>query len=133
MAASFAKQASSPSHELGATDPPLSSQAELGALLGPLQEFGEIAPELEWQAKSPLHEPGDTGPVFWLQASCGWQLGGFPALPIPADPSMSKIPQTAISDIRLFMPVPPKPSLSLPQICVKENFWLRRSMLPLTC
>ena len=77
MAASFAKQASSPSHELGATDPPLSSQAELGALLGPLQEFGEIAPELEWQAKSPLHEPGDTGPVFWLQRLAVGNLAAF--------------------------------------------------------
>jgi len=73
---------------------------------------------LEKQERSPLQEPKATVPVLPVQASTPVHRGACdPALTIPVDMEMTKIPQksAASSDIRIFMLDPPAPCLSLPK------------------
>jgi hypothetical protein len=128
MAAELVSQEPGPLQELGATEPLLPWHA-----VSCLQEFGAMAAELLAQASSPLQELPATGPVLLKQASMPMQFAGGRALPIPAEPTMTRIPQIAAdtSHIRLFMFDPSAPYLGLPIFGVKHNVnavrWCGRS------
>ena len=130
MAAELVSQEPGPLQELGAIEPLLPWHAVSWS-----QEFGAMAAVLLAQASSPLQELPATGPVLLKQASMPMQFAGGRALPIPAEPTMTRIPQiaAATSHVPLFMLNPPGPCLSLPQTDVKQNIGLKWPILSLTC
>ena len=109
MDAELSVQAFERLQELAATEPLLPSHARNW-----LQEFAAMDAELSVQASWSLQEPAATVPLLPLQASVPVHLGAGAAFAIPADPTITRIPQSAaaISHIRLFMLDPPGPYLT---------------------
>jgi hypothetical protein len=116
--------------DAGVIGPLLLKHAEFSS-----QEFGAIDAEFLAQAWGPLQEPKATVPVLFRQALFPSQRRACdPALTVPVDTEMTKIPQRTAptKHIRLFMLHPPAPYSRLLIIRVRMSAYKVQSC-PVAC